>query len=150
LISEILAYEAAEQLIEAGEEVASVLMVNCPCPVMLPPMPPLIDYIDLIFFGTDAMSPETPEKRLKSTMHRYKNVKNLAVHMPVPLSAADNAPQTLIIWVQDRTRDPEKDPEPDFTYWKDEPGNIVRWILDPRPILVLMDGAHCFQSTQWC
>jgi thioesterase domain-containing protein len=43
-IGGFLAYEAAKQLIEAGEEVASGLTLDFPCPVMLPPMPPpLID-----------------------------------------------------------------------------------------------------------
>jgi hypothetical protein len=131
-IGGILAYEAGKQLIEAGEEVASVLMPDCPCPVMLPPMPPpLIDYLDLIFFGTDAMSSEVSEKRLKSTMHRYKHVEKLLAYKPVPLSAAANAPQTLIVWAQNGTRDLEKDPELDFTYSKDDPRGIVRWILDP-------------------
>jgi hypothetical protein len=120
-------------LIEAGEEVASVLMPDCPCPVMLPPTPPpLIDYLDLIFFGMDATSSETSQKRLKSIMHRYKCVEKLVAYKPVPLSAAVNAPQTLIVWAQNGTRDLEKEPEPNFTYSKDDRKGIERWILDPR------------------
>ncbi|KAJ6087828.1 conidial yellow pigment biosynthesis polyketide synthase [Penicillium canescens] len=37
-------------------------------------------------------------------MHRYKNVEKLAAYKPVPLSAAANAPQTLIVWAQDGAR----------------------------------------------
>ena len=74
-IGGFLAYEAAKQLIEAGQEVASVLTLDFPCRVMLPPMPPpLIDYLDLVFFGADTMSPR--EKDQLSTMHRFKMSRN--------------------------------------------------------------------------
>lgn len=83
-------------------------------------------------------------------MHRHKHVEKLVAYKPVPLSAAANPPQTLIVWAQNGTRDLEKDPEPDFTTRKMilEELNDGSWILGLS--LVLMDGTRCFPSPKWC
>ena len=45
----IIAYEAARQLIVAGEAVERLYLVDSPCPLVIPPMPPkLIEFLDSI------------------------------------------------------------------------------------------------------
>lgn len=128
----MFAYEAARQMLDAGEEVASLLLMDSPCPVILPPMsPPLIKYCDSIgLYGYDRN--KTEEQQRTSMKSYYRSVEKLAAYKPLPIPSTARGLQTLIIWAEHGARDPMKDPEPDFSYNKGDYGSIERWILDDR------------------
>ncbi|KFY93462.1 hypothetical protein V498_04419 [Pseudogymnoascus sp. VKM F-4517 (FW-2822)] len=128
----MFAYEAAKQMVDAGEEVASLLLIDSPCPAILPPMsPPLIDYcVSLGLFGDE--SKKTPEQRQKSMKNYYTSVEKLAAYTPLRISSTAQGLQILIIWAEDGARDSEKDPEPDFSYNKGDRKSIEQWILNDR------------------
>ncbi|KAL4925682.1 uncharacterized protein BDV17DRAFT_300198 [Aspergillus undulatus] len=128
-------YHFGGQVIEAGEEAASLLLIDSPCPVVLPPMTTaLIDYcFDLKFLVDDPLASEERVRLMRE--HRHANVRNLASYAPVPripAGLACKAPQTVIIWAEDGARDATRHPEPPFTYdWNDR-GSIERWVLEDR------------------
>lgn len=129
----IFAYEAARQVIDSGDEMASLVLMDSPCPTILPPMtPPLIDYCETIGLYAYERN-KTDEQRQVTMKNYYRSVEKLAVYKPLPISPATAKNiQVLVIWAEDGGRDPVKDPKPSFSYTEGDRGSIERWVLDDR------------------
>lgn len=100
----VLAFEASRQLIETNERVQSLLLIDAPCPAVLPPMPSsLIDFLEskgLFSQFQDVSAPTSGWKRQSLLKHFESTVKNLALYNPIPIISAADAPKTVIIWAQ--------------------------------------------------
>ena len=64
-------------------------------------------------------------------IHRQKTLQALARYRPCPLSPTVESPRTFIIWATEGLRSPQH-PEPNFSYSKDDPNSIERFMLEPR------------------
>jgi iron transport multicopper oxidase len=101
----VLAYEASRQLIEAKQKVQSLILIDAPCPAVLPPMSSsLIDYLASkgVFgqsHGTSA--PKAGEKRQSLLKHFDSTVANLALYKPRPIIPLVDTLETLIIWARE-------------------------------------------------
>ncbi|KAK2609246.1 hypothetical protein QQS21_002180 [Conoideocrella luteorostrata] len=118
----IFAFEAARQIVDAGEEVASLLLMDSPCPAVLPPMTP-----SLINYSETTGLYRFRQKKTDGQRQTVMKITTKALRILPP-----KAPQTLIIWAEDGVRNSAKDPEPDLSYSKDDWGSIERWILNDR------------------
>ncbi|KAH8434285.1 type I polyketide synthase [Aspergillus melleus] len=110
------AFEAARQVLESGEQVAGLLLIDSPCRLVFDAMPREI--LDLIVrAGVGAMSPAVVEnfERTIQAVERYS---------PAPLPGDHSFPTTLI-WAQDGLAK-----ELDVTSLDlDSDRNIVEWLL---------------------
>jgi iron transport multicopper oxidase len=101
----VLAYEASRQLIETRQKVQSLILIDAPCPAVLPPMTStLIDYLASkgVFgqaHGTSA--PKAGEKRQSILKHFDSTVASLALYKPRPIISLTDTPETLIIWARE-------------------------------------------------
>ncbi|KAL3448058.1 melanin synthase [Aspergillus insuetus] len=129
----VLAYEASKQLFEAGQRVDSLILIDAPCPLTLPPMPAsLIDRLAAKgVFGQfeDIPGPGREErtgKRQSLLAHFDATVKNLTRYRPSALPAApDSLPSTLIVGAQEGV-----DPSADSSVPSLNP--TESWILEDR------------------
>ncbi|KAE8321385.1 melanin synthase [Aspergillus sergii] len=132
----VLAYEATKQLIEAGEEIHNLILIDAPCPTVLPPMSSsLIKYLNSIGIlgqmqNDDSKLPHAVSRCILD--HFDATIKNLGVYDPTrsQLSAA-LAPRTSIIWAREGVCDGLSD-----LRLKANPSLAVdataSWILDKR------------------
>ncbi|KAL2867847.1 type I polyketide synthase [Aspergillus lucknowensis] len=103
----VLAYEASKQLIQAGQTVQSLVLLDAPCPLTVPPMPSsLINRLaSKGVFGRheerSAPSVAKDNKTGRLLAHFHATVKNLALYKPSPIAPAVEAPTTLIIWAHE-------------------------------------------------
>jgi iron transport multicopper oxidase len=105
----VLAYEASKQLLEAGRTVNSLILIDAPCPLTLPPMPAsLIDRLaakGVFSQFEDIPGPGREErkgKRQSLLAHFDATVKNLAGYRPSAIIAPPGSlPSTLIVWAQE-------------------------------------------------
>ena len=93
----VVAYEVAQQLIQEGETVEHLILLDSPCPVRLEPLPArLHQFLDQIgLLGTGAG--EAPEWLLP---HFDSAIKALDEYKPAAMDAA-TAPKTFAIWATD-------------------------------------------------
>ncbi|KAF7596627.1 hypothetical protein BBP40_000549 [Aspergillus hancockii] len=98
----VLAYEASRQVVEVKETVQSLILIDAPCPAVLPPMPSaLIDLLmskGLFSQFQDNSAPTTRTKRPAPLEHFKATVSNLALYKPSPIGSTGDAPEVLIIW----------------------------------------------------
>jgi hypothetical protein len=94
----VLAYETAMQIVQGGEEVERLLLLDSPCPVALPPLPARLhiffDQIGLL--GTGKVG-GTPSWLLP---HFSATIKNLSDYEPAPFPKG-KAPKTAAVWCTD-------------------------------------------------
>ena len=92
----IMAYEAAHQLIQAGEHVEQLLLIDSPCPLALAPLPTsLLRFFDTLgLFGPGQKSPAWLLEHFDAT------VANLHRYSPIALDVS-KVPQTLAIWARE-------------------------------------------------
>jgi iron transport multicopper oxidase len=129
----VLAYEASKQLLEAGERVGSLILIDAPCPLTLPPMPAsLIDRLAAKgVFGqfedvTGRGREERIGKRQNLLAHFDATVKNLAGYRPAAIAAGPGSiPSTLIVWAQEGV-----DPSANLSLASSNP--TESWILENR------------------
>lgn len=121
----ICAYDAAQQLIKEGEEVARLILLDSPFPIGLEKLPPrLYHFFNSIgMFGAGKKAP--PEWLLP---HFLAFIDALDSYKAVPF-AAGTAPKTWMIWAKDgvckRPGDPRPTPQPD------DPKEMI-WLLENR------------------
>ncbi|KAL2846353.1 melanin synthase [Aspergillus pseudoustus] len=123
----VLAYEASRQLLEAGQEVSSLILIDAPCPVTLPPMPAsLIDRLaSKGVFGQFADTNGTG-KQQSLLAHFDATVRNLALYKPSYLTRTPGTvPSTLIVWAREGV-----DPTAGSSAASSNP--TESWILDDR------------------
>jgi thioesterase domain-containing protein len=123
----VLAYEAARQLVESGDEVERLLLLDAPCPVALDPLPARLhiffDQIGLLGTGKPG---GTPGWLLP---HFAASIKALSDYEPIPF-AKGKAPRTVAIWCTDGVCKHPDDPRPPPA--EDEDPAPMKWLLNNR------------------
>ncbi|KAL2802404.1 melanin synthase [Aspergillus granulosus] len=129
----VLAYEASKQLLEAGQKVISLVLIDAPCPLTLPPMPASLigrlaskgvfgQFEDITVSGRE----EQTGKHQSLLAHFDATVRNLAEYKPSSITAIPGPlPSTLIVWAQDGV-----DPSADSSFASLNP--TESWILNDR------------------
>lgn len=96
----ILAYEAARQLLAAGEVVDMLGLVDSPCPRTLPPLPaPTLDVLDKagLFSGIDGKSNVSASTR----RHFLASVRALEHYNPPEIPASAALGKVVAVWAKD-------------------------------------------------
>ncbi|KAI3394864.1 hypothetical protein diail_2151 [Diaporthe ilicicola] len=96
----ILAYEAARQLLAAGEAVDLLGFIDSPCPRTLPPLPaPTLDVLDKagLFCGIDGRSNVSPSTR----RHFLASVRALEHYTPLEMPASAALGKVVALWAKD-------------------------------------------------
>lgn len=96
----ILAYEAARQLLAAGEAVDMLGLVDSPCPRTLPPLPaPTLDVLDRagLFQGIDGRSSVSASTR----RHFLASVRALEHYTPPEVPASAPLGKVVAVWAKD-------------------------------------------------
>ena len=98
----IYAYEAARQLLSAGEAVQTLLMIDSPCPGTLPPLPaPTLSILENagLFDGLQTTTGRGVPEATRT--HFLQSVTALENWRPVPMSAATGRPERVdVIWAK--------------------------------------------------
>ena len=120
----VIAYQISYKLLEQGEKVERLFLIDSPCPIDLEPLPSsLLHFIDSLgLLGTRGTSPDWLIPHFEAT------VKNLASFTPRPMDSLD-APKTLIILARDGLLTDAKSKT--FPRSKGETKS-VKWLLDSR------------------
>lgn len=120
----VLAYQVSYKLLELGEKVERLFLVDSPCPIDLEPLPSsLLHFIDSLgLLGTRGTSPDWLIPHFQAT------VKNLASFTPRPIDSV-NAPKTLIILARDGLL---KDAKNQTFPRSSGEAKSVKWLLDSR------------------
>jgi len=123
----VLAYETAMQLIQNGEEVERLLLLDSPCPVALDPLPARLhiffDQIGLLGTGKPG---GTPGWLLP---HFAAAIKMLSAYDPQPFPVG-KAPRTAAIWCTDGVCPNPDDPRPPPA--EEEDPAPMKWLLNNR------------------
>lgn len=131
----VLAYEASKQLIDAGERVHDLVLIDSPCPTVLAPMSTsLIEFLSSlgVLGQTQTDGSALPDSKRRLLDHFDATVKNLGVYDPArsPVSVG-SSPRTSIIWAQegvcDGLNDPRRKANPSLAA-----DATASWILDQR------------------
>jgi iterative type I PKS product template protein len=131
----VMAYEVAQQLVNMGEKVESLVLIDAPCPVALDPLPARLhiffDQIGLLGTGKPG---GTPSWLLP---HFASAIQNLKDYDPVPMDPK-RAPPVLAIWCTDGVCPNPDDPRP-------PPGEGE----DPAPMTWLLNNRTVFDDNGW-
>nr|AUI38916.1 polyketide synthetase ClPKS18 [Curvularia lunata CX-3] len=131
----VMAYEVAQQLINAGEKVENLVLIDAPCPVALDPLPARLhiffDQIGLLGTGKPG---GTPSWLLP---HFASAIQNLKDYDPIPMDPK-SAPPVLAIWCTDGVCPNPEDPRP-------PPGEGE----DPAPMKWLLNNRTDFSDNGW-
>lgn len=129
----ILAYEAARQLLAAGEAVDMLGLVDSPCPRTLPPLPaPTLDVLDKagLFSGIDGKSNVSASTR----RHFLASVRALEHYTPQEIPASAALGRVVAVWAKDSVLEGVVDPaKRDAVMSGDEIAGEARdWLLGKR------------------
>ncbi|KAF2851195.1 polyketide synthase-like protein [Plenodomus tracheiphilus IPT5] len=131
----VMAYEVAQQMVNAGEKVESLVLIDAPCPVALDPLPARLhiffDQIGLLGTGKPG---GTPSWLLP---HFASAIQNLKDYDPTPMDPKV-APPVLAIWCTDGVCPNPGDPRP-------PPGEGE----DPAPMTWLLNNRTDFSDNGW-
>jgi len=131
----VMAYEVAKQVVDAGEKVESLVLIDAPCPVALDPLPARLhiffDQIGLLGTGKPG---GTPSWLLP---HFASAIQNLKDYDPAPMDPKI-APPVLAIWCTDGVCPNPEDPRP-------PPGEGE----DPAPMKWLLNNRTVFDDNGW-
>uniref|UniRef100_A0AAU8H6V0 G8446 n=1 Tax=Sporormiella sp. TaxID=2012087 RepID=A0AAU8H6V0_9PLEO len=131
----VMAYEVCRQLVNNGEEVESLVLIDAPCPVALDPLPARLhiffDQIGLLGTGKPG---GTPSWLLP---HFASAIQNLKDYDPIPMDPK-RAPPVLAIWCTDGVCPNPDDPRP-------PPGEGE----DPAPMKWLLNNRTVFDDNGW-
>ena len=132
-IGGVIAYEAARQLIMAGEVVANLYLVDSPCPLVIPPMPPkLIEFLDSIdrFSGTK-LKAEEPKEAVKpmGSLHVTQSLTALESYFPEPLPDMALSPTTTYYVAKDGVSNETTLDLPDIS---ESDRKVMAWLLHDR------------------
>ncbi|KAF2018415.1 polyketide synthase [Aaosphaeria arxii CBS 175.79] len=131
----VMAYEVCQQLVNSGEKVESLVLIDAPCPVALDPLPARLhiffDQIGLLGTGKPG---GTPGWLLP---HFAAAIQNLKDYEPIPMDPK-KAPPVLAIWCTDGVCPNPDDPRP-------PPGEGE----DPAPMTWLLNNRTIFDDNGW-
>ena len=97
----IHAYETARQLIEQGETISNLIMIDSPCPGTLPPLPaPTLSLLEKagIFDGLSTSGAPITER---TRLHFLGCVRALENYNVTPLPAGKSPGKVTVIWAQE-------------------------------------------------
>lgn len=97
----IHAYETSRQLIEQGETITSLIMIDSPCPGTLPPLPsPTLNLLEKagIFDGLSTSGAPITER---TRLHFLGSVRALEHYKVAPLPSNKGPGKVTVIWAQD-------------------------------------------------
>lgn len=122
----VVAYEAAQQLLQAGEVVEKLLLIDTPCPLIIEPLPSSLHR----FFNTIGLLGDglRSERKIPSWLlpHFAASVTALSTYTGTKMDPA-KAPKTLAIWCRDGVCKYPSDPRPD-----PYPYGHAQWLLENR------------------
>ncbi|KAF2641532.1 ketoacyl-synt-domain-containing protein [Massarina eburnea CBS 473.64] len=131
----VMAYEVTQQLVNGGDKVESLVLIDSPCPVALDPLPARLhiffDQIGLLGTGKPG---GTPAWLLP---HFAAAIQNLKDYDPTPMDPK-LAPPVLAIWCTDGVCPNPNDPRP-------PPGEGE----DPAPMKWLLNNRTDFEDNGW-
>ncbi|OCK74392.1 polyketide synthase PksA [Lepidopterella palustris CBS 459.81] len=123
----VMAYEVAMQLIEMGETVERLVLIDSPCPVRLDPLPARLhvffDQIGLLGTGKPGGTPSWLLPHFTASINALKE------YEPVPMPA-DKAPKVFAVWCTDGVCGKPGDPRPPPA--EEEDPAPMKWLLDNR------------------
>jgi iterative type I PKS product template protein len=123
----VIAYETAMQLIQNGEEVERLLLLDSPCPLQLDPLPARLHiFFDQIGLLGTGKAGGTPGWLLP---HFAASIAALSAYEPVPFPKG-KAPRTVAIWCTDGVCPNPDDPRPPPA--EDEDPLPMKWLLNNR------------------
>jgi iterative type I PKS product template protein len=121
----VIAYEVARQFYLAGEQVETLLLIDSPCPVKLPPLPARLhiwfDKVGLLGTGKPGSTPSWLLPHFSAT------IKALSDYEPIKFPKG-KAPRTITVWCTDGVCKNPGDPRPPPG---DEPAPM-KWLLNNR------------------
>ncbi|KAL9585668.1 MAG: hypothetical protein Q9203_004154 [Teloschistes exilis] len=101
----IHAYETAYQLIQQGESITSLIMIDSPCPGTLPPLPsPTLNLLEKagVFDGLSSSSGRISER---TRLHFLSSVRALENYTVTPLLPGKGPEKVTVVWAQDGVLD---------------------------------------------
>ncbi|KAL9581498.1 MAG: hypothetical protein Q9212_003866 [Teloschistes hypoglaucus] len=101
----IHAYETAYQLIQQGESITSLIMIDSPCPGTLPPLPsPTLNLLEKagVFDGLSSSSGPISER---TRLHFLSSVRALENYTVAPVPAGKSPEKVTVVWAQDGVLD---------------------------------------------
>ena len=97
----IHAYETTRQLIEQGETITNLIMIDSPCPGILPPLPsPTLNLLEKagVFDGLSSSGGPITER---TRLHFLGSVRALEHYKVTPLAFPQKLGKVTVIWAQD-------------------------------------------------
>jgi len=123
----VLAYAVAYQLLELGEQIECLALIDSPCPINLEPLPSdLLHFINSL--GLLGSQEAVPDWLIP---HFEASIQNLSDFIPYPMDP-DEAPRTVIIWARNGLV--SKSDRKQFPRSADE-ARSVKFLLDGRQSL---------------
>ncbi|KAI4198281.1 MAG: hypothetical protein LQ350_005364 [Teloschistes chrysophthalmus] len=101
----IHAYETAYQLIQQGESITSLIMIDSPCPGTLPPLPsPTLNLLEKagVFDGLSSSSGPISER---TRLHFLSSVRALENYTVAPLPPGKSPEKVTVVWAKDGVLD---------------------------------------------
>ena len=125
----VVAFEATQQMIAAGESVEKLILLDSPCPLIIEPLPPMLhQFFHQIGLLGDGLRHESkiPPWLLP---HFAASVTALNQYRATKIDKIDpaKAPQTIAIWCTDGVCKNPDDPKPD-----PYPYGHAQWLLENR------------------
>ena len=121
----IIAYEVAQQLIQEGEAINRLILLDSPCPIRLEQLPERLhhffDKIGLLGTGTGT-APSWLVPHFRSSIRALDSYRPVAMH-------PNKAPKTFAVWARDGVCGNPEDPK--LPLHEDDPKSM-RWLLDNR------------------
>ena len=123
----VIAYEITLQLLDAGERVENLILLDAPCPIRLEPLPSRLHHFfaDIGILG-GGEGQEPPSWLLP---HFEASIKALTAYEPAPIENQESAPKTLAIWARHGVCRYPGDPRPEPR--GDDPKSM-KWLLENR------------------
>lgn len=122
----VVAFEAAQQLIQAGEIVERLILIDAPCPLIIEPLPSSLHQ----FFNSIGLLGDGLRKEKKTPAwllpHFASSVAALSTYTATTMPPG-KAPKTLAIWCEDGVCKYPEDPRPD-----PYPYGHAQWLLENR------------------
>jgi iron transport multicopper oxidase len=129
-IGGIFAFEAARILCQANKHVEALILIDSPCPGIIPPMSE--DMIDLLDSLKLTGGHQLPRQRWHSIRAHFSgSIRALQKYTPQPLTDIW-APRCLVLWARSGVRESSSEDENTKSLSR-KPGNEAhRWIMDER------------------
>lgn len=123
----VFAYEVSMQLIQSGQEIERLVLIDAPCPVSLDPLPARLHiFFDQIGLLGTGKAGGTPAWLLP---HFAATIAALSDYEPAPFEAS-KAPPTTAIWCTDGVCPNPGDPRPPAAEGEDPAP--MKWLLNNR------------------